>query len=773
MLKWSNYILAVFCLFWFVPDNLRAQDCSVIIRGQVLDESTGIPMEYADVFIQETRQGASADSLGYFKIEKVCPGRYHIQVSHIGCENENLYLELARDTFLYILLHHHAELLNEIAVHGSRQDNSTQIVNSISKEEISRESNKNFAELLEKIAGVSTLKNGSGISKPVIHGLYGNRIAIVNNGVIQAGQQWGNDHAPEIDPFMVDHLTVIKGAGALAYGGNGLGGIVLAENNPILPDPHLHGLINYIHQTNGRGHTINAQVQQHQSWASWRLSGTFKVAGDQKSPDYFLTNTGKKEKNLGVQIEKKWSDRWNSRFQYSLFNAQIGILRGSHIGNLSDLENAIGRPVPYFTSDKFSYRIESPRQSIQHHLVKLENKLFLKNDQVVSINYGGQLNQRKEFDVRRSGRSDLPALSLNQFNHFLEGIYNRAGNPGNLFKSGIQFNFSHNTNNPETGILPLIPDYQGFTGSAFGILQHQKNNSQWELGLRYDLKNIYAVTISQTLPRTINRYNLAFHNLNVSLGNKFQLDPAAHLTANLGYAIRSPEVNELFSFGLHQGVSGLEEGNTALRQEKSLKAITALDARVLNKFFFQVVGYWQYVNDYIYLQPRKEFRLTIRGAFPVFSYLQTDATIWGTDIMASCEWSKHFKSTAKMSLVSGQDIENHLPLIYMPPAQVQADLRYSFGQNGIASNSFLTFQAKRVFKQNRIESEQDFLDTPASYTLIGLEAGTSTSINHSRLKFSIQVDNLLNIKYRDYLNRLRYFSDEPGVNISFRANYSF
>lgn len=126
-----------------------------------------------------------------------------------------------------------------------------------------------------------------------------------------------------------------------------------------------------------------------------------------------------------------------------------------------------------------------------------------------------------------------------------------------------------------------------------------------------------------------------------------------------------------------------------------------------------------------------------------------------------------------MSLVYGQDIENHLPLIYMPPAQLHADLRYSFGQNGNTSNSYLTIQAKRVFKQNRIEAEQDFLDTPASYTLVGLEAGTGTSIGHSRLKFSIQVDNLLNIKYRDYLNRLRYFSDEPGVNISFRVNYSF
>jgi len=765
--------MAGICLLWNIPNSLVAQDCSVIIRGQVLDESTGIPMEYAGVYIQETKQGVSADSLGYFKLEKVCTGRYHIQVSHIGCENENLYIHLTRDTFLYILLHHHAELLNEIAVHGSRNDNSTQIVNSISKEEISRESNKNFAELLEKIAGVSTIKNGSGIAKPVIHGLYGNRIAIVNNGLIQAGQQWGNDHAPEIDAFMVDHLTVVKGAGALAYGGNGLGGIILAENNPISPDPHLHGLVNYIHQSNGRGHTVNAQVQQHRSWASWRLSGTFKAMGDHKTPDYFLTNTGKKEKNLGFQLEKKWSDQWNSRFQYSLFTAQIGILRGSHIGNLSDLESAIGRPIPFFTKDQFSYQTESPRQSVRHHLVRLENKLFLKNDQVISINYGGQLNERKEFDVRRSGRSDLPALSLNQFSHFLEGIYNKAGNPGNLFKTGAQFNFIVNTNDPETGILPLIPNYQGVTASLFGILQQQKDKAQWEMGLRYDLKSINAVTISKTLPRTINRYNPLFHNLNLSIGNKLQLEPRVNLTTNLGYVIRSPEANELYSFGLHQGVSGLEEGNPDLRQEKSLKAIASLDALAFKKLFFQVVGYWQYINDYIYLQPQKEYRLTIRGAFPVFSYLQTDASIWGFDMMATSEWNKHLKSTAKISLVSGQDRTNHLPLVYIPPPQVQADLQYSFGPNGVGSNSYLSLQGKQVFKQNRLEAGQDLLETPGAYALFSLEGGTGVSFNHSLLKFSFQVENLFNTTYREYLNRLRYFADEPGINISLRVNYSF
>ncbi|MDZ4708083.1 MAG: TonB-dependent receptor [Saprospiraceae bacterium] len=770
---WNKLILFLVFIQTSIPVVLKGQPCNLVIRGFISDESTGIPLEYATLFIQETKQGASADSLGYFVIKGICPGEYHIQISHLACETENLFIHLTQDTFLLLRLHHHAELLNEIAVHGSREDNSSQIINSLSKEDISKSSNKNLADLLEKIAGVSLIKNGSGISKPVIHGLYGNRISIVNNGLIQGGQQWGNDHAPEIDPFMADHLSVIKGVGALAYGGNGLGGIVLAESNPIPADPHLHGQANYIFQSNGRGHTLNTQFQRKQTWASWRLTGTLKLLGDHRTPDYYLTNTGKNEKNLGVQLEKKLSPRWSSRLYYSLFDTEIGILRGSHIGNVTDLEEAIGRSIPFFTRDEFSYPLESPRQDVLHHLLKLENKFFLHENEVFSFNYGSQLNRRQEFDVRRSGRSDVPALSLKQYSHFLEGVYNKSTAPGRLLKTGLQLTYVDNTNNPETGILPLIPDYQSYTASVFGILQQEKNKVQWEIGMRYDFKDIDAVTISKSLPRTIIRYHPVFHNLSGSIGGKFKFTPNIQLTTNLGYVLRSPEVNELFSSGLHQGVSGLEEGNPNLNQEKSIKAIVSLDASSHQKLFFQLVGYYHSIRDYIYLQPQPEFRLTIRGAFPVFSYLQTNAILAGTDFLCSYEFNKKFKWTSKFSFISGQDRSRQQPLVYMPGNQVQTDLTYSPGDRGHWSNPYFTVHGRYVFRQNRFETGQDFLSPPDGYSVFNLEGGTGIAIRHSILKLSIQLENVLNTVYRDYLNRLRYFADETGINANFRINYTF
>lgn len=766
-------LIALWSIFSGFTFTIFSQSCDLILRGIILDESTGIPLGYAGIYLQESKQGTTADSLGNFMIPKVCPGKYHIQVSHLGCETENLFLVLARDTSLVFMLHHHSELLNEIEVHGNKETNSTQIANSISKEEIAREANKNFTELLEKIVGVNSIKSGSGIAKPVIHGLYGNRITVINNGLVQAGQQWGNDHAPEIDPFMADHLSVIKGASALAYGGNGLGGIVLAEQNPIADDPHLHGQLNYIYQTNGHGHTLNAQLHQHQNWASWKLSGTFKLTGDQSAPSYFLTNTGRNENNIGLQVEKKWKAHFQSRLFYSLFDTEIGILRGSHIGNLSDLEEAVGRTVPFYTKTDFSYQIEAPKQTVQHHLVKLENKWLMNDHMILSINYGTQLNQRKEFDVRRSGRSELPALSLKQYAHFLEGISTNSISENTLLKTGIQINMVDNTNDPATGILPLIPDYRAWTTSAFGIWQKEYNKTQWELGFRYDFKDIYAVTISQTLPRSIIRYQPQFNNISTSIGNKYRFNQNLLWTTNLGLVWRSPEVNELFSFGLHQGVSGLEEGNPNLMQEKSIKLLMSLDASSGQKFFGQVLGYFQYIDNYIYLQPRDEFRLTIRGAFPVFNYVQTNASILGADMLCSFEWNKNLKTTLAASLVTGQDRNLDQPLIYMPAPLLKLDLNYSFPAKGQWANTFLNFHGKQVFRQNRYDINQDYLEPPSAYFLTAIEAGTSRMIHNTKLKFSITVENLFNTEYRDYLNRLRYFAAETGRSVNLRINYSF
>ncbi len=314
----NKYFLPFFLLI--CPLLVTAQNCAITISGQVLDKGTNAPLEYANIYIEESETGDVSDENGSFEIKKLCNGNYHFRISHIGCHTEHHFISVEKDTTLIFYLGHHSELLNEVEIHGHANENSNQISNSIDQNEIAQQSNKNLSDLIENIAGVSVLKSGGGISKPIIHGLYGNRISILNNEIVQSGQQWGNDHAPEIDPFIADHISVIKGAAALEYSGSSLGSIILVEMDKIKEDPHLHGTANYIFNSNGLGHTANVKLEKYSNWAAWRVIGTTKFQGDFKAPNYYLTNTGKREYNVAATLQKDFSPRWKGEFYYSFFH---------------------------------------------------------------------------------------------------------------------------------------------------------------------------------------------------------------------------------------------------------------------------------------------------------------------------------------------------------------------------------------------------------------------------------------------------------------------
>ena len=166
---------------------------------------------------------------------------------------------------------------------------------------------------------------------------------------------------------------------------------------------------------------------------------------------------------------------------YKYYGAEFGILRGSHIGNLSDLQAAFERSEPFYTDTIFSYSIDAPRQEVKHHQLKSALAFKLQTGEL-EINTALQRNQRREFDIRRSGRSVKPALSLLQYNLQNEAVWSLD----NKIEMGYQFSGKNNWNLPETGILPLLPNYTSFTNGVFRSYQIQDRNFKCETGARYD-----------------------------------------------------------------------------------------------------------------------------------------------------------------------------------------------------------------------------------------------------------------------------------------------
>jgi iron complex outermembrane receptor protein len=339
---------------------------------------------------------------------------------------------------------------------------------------------------------------------------------------------------------------------------------------------------------------------------------------------------------------------------------------------------------------------------------------------------------------------------------------------------GIQFDMIDNGNNPGTGVFPLLPNYRSYQTSAYWIVQNdQSKNWLYEFGARYSLKQLKVKRFTTTVPRTLEVLDHLFQNYAFSGGLKWKPNNHFKTNFNIGYLLRAPEVNELYSFGLHQGVSGIEEGSRELNSEKSLKALFSVDWNVREKVFLQALGYYQNIQDFIFLEPQSEFRLTIRGAFPVFSYKQTDASISGLDFLFKYEPQQHWTFLMKYAIVRGQDLTNDIGLINIPSDNISSSLTYNFNDGKKWTNNFISINSRYVFQQDRITDEQDFLLPPDAYFLLGFQAGTLRSLGESDLKISLRVENALNTTYRDYLNRLRYFADETGANVSLNLNWSF
>lgn len=766
-------LCALFLAFFF---HAYGQTCDVQLTGFVLDLSTDEPIPYANIYLKESQTGAVTDSVGYFVIGSLCPGDFHLSISHIGCETQELFVATNKDTALTIFLDHNGHMLSEVTIEQSSNTSSNQANTTLGSAAIESLVHLDIAAMMEGSAGVSLIKNGAGISKPVIHGLYGNRVTILNNGVAQSGQQWGVDHSPEIDPLVANSITVIKGVGALAYQGSSLGSVVLVEPNRIKKEPHVHGNAKYFFESNGRSNGLNLDVQQYGKHVAWRAVGTLKKSGDRHTPDYFLNNTGGEQANLALQLEKTWNYQWESDLYFSSFNASLGVLRGAHIGNLTDLSSALENETPLFTEPIFSYDIDAPRQQVNHHLIKAHTRFRpTQHEHFFDFSSAGQINNRKEFDVRRSGRSDIPALSLSQNTHFIEAKYHHYFKNNWKTISGVQATRTDNTNSPETGILPLIPDYISSEYGVYFLATKAWEKTTIDFGARYDFEQRNVAAISNSTPREILRYSTPYHNTSAMFGVKHNLGSKYKwvLNWNVGYANRNPEVNELYSNGLHQGVSGIEEGDPLLVPEQSLKTTLSLKKRLWERFGFEVLGYLQNISNYIFLNPQDEIRYTIRGAFPVFKYEQTNAIIGGVDLEATLRITKKLLFTGKYSFLQGHDQSNNLPLVFMPANSLLGTLRIPIPTLWKAENIEININNRYVFKQRNLLASQDFVEPPPAYYLLGASISAEQQIKKIRLKTFLRGENLLNQTYRDYLNRQRYFADDLGVNLVAGINVSF
>jgi iron complex outermembrane recepter protein len=450
----------------------------------------GTPAANASVYLSVNKRGMLTDSTGSFRLDNLCVANDDVEVKLIGYFDYEQQITISATEPLTVMLKENVTQLATVEVQGELLETEhAHNMTTMNEQQLAETAGKSLGESLKEIAGVNTIQSGPGIFKPVIHGVHSQRILILNYGIRQEGQQWGAEHAPEIDPFIASDITVIKDASSIKYGTDALGGVIVV-NPPELPETNtLGGSVQSVLQSNGRSGAFSGMIEggiaKLMGWG-WRVQGTLKRAGDYHTPDYSLTNTGVKELNfsgaLGYHHENKGLEIFFSRF-----SSELGILRGTSIGNVDDLEIAMLREPPQYTTD-FSYHIGEPRQEVDHNLLKINGHLKTKYG-LLRMQYGFQNNTRKEFDIRKGNLSAIPSINLELNSHTLESEFERSISPKSTLCVGVTGMLQSNYNIPGTQRIPFIPNFTNTSAGAFAISKFNFDRGSIDFGVRYDFRN--------------------------------------------------------------------------------------------------------------------------------------------------------------------------------------------------------------------------------------------------------------------------------------------
>ena len=768
------------------------------IHGIVRDSATRAPLHGAVVRLDGTKKGAVADRYGAFHFYDLHQDTVRLVVSYIGYATERVVVPLGegrKEVRLDIQMRSSSARQQEIQVTDERIAHSalpTQQARVLGSVEIDEHRGQTFADALTQVAGVTVLQTGPSLKKPMINGLTGTRLVLRNNNLVQEGQQWGIEHAPEIDAFSPSRITVVKGPAAVMFGPNAMGGVIDVESRPIRKDPGLHGEATVNLFSNGRQGAVGAFLETAQvagAPVALRLQGSTRLGGDAEAPDYVLNNTGVRELNASLTVEVG-DERLGLSTLASIFSTTLGIFSGAHIGNATDMLRAIQRGHPSSTRP-FSYDIGNPRQEITHTMISAKGHAQLSDDERLVLTLGHQVNDRSEFDghnVRIRGQGTDPVIraadSLARLQRALATpAMNLVLNTSSLDAS-LEHALSERVRgtvgissmwqlNERSGSVILIPDYRLWGIGAFAYESIMLDEVTVSAGIRYDVRDLKSRIINRAT-REATLQDRTWQNVSASLGALWAPVEGLTLTWNAASSWRPPQVNELYSNDVHHGSAYYEIGDSSLASERTLGSDVGLRYEA-NGLLIESSAFINRIGDYIMALPDPANpTVTIRGTFPTYRFTQMTARLFGGDLSLTVPLHERLNLYGQASFVRGDNLDLNEPLLFIPADRGRIGLHLHADDVGPVHDAYADVSVMGVRRQDRVVPGRDYAEPPAGYLRTDLSVGGVLTLPFGLpARLTLACTNLFNAAYREYLSQYRYFADDLGRNIILRFTTTF
>lgn len=709
------------------------------LHGVVRERDTGVPIPGARVSVIELSRGDLSGADGGFELLTLPPGRFTLVAERIGYATHRSTVEIFADRETEVVLDlvpspiQIPGLLISAGILGARPLESSRPVQAISGTTLDRRLDGTLAGTLAGIPGVAVAATGPATGRPVLRGLSGERVLLLEDGK-RMGDLSGSsgDHAVTSDPLEATRVEVVRGPSAFLHGSSALGGVVnvVREEIPSFRPAQTRGSasLNWIGVQRSFGAGGDVVVPAPHGWAL-KVQGSGRADGLLRTPEGLMPNTDghRWSGSLGAGVH---GDDWNAG------------------GSVRALSQRYGIPGGFVGSHPGGIEIRMRRQS-----ARVEGALVRSGSMLRRVEASGLFTRYAHEEIEAGGAIGTAfgvLAARGEVTAFHGGV--GAGHFGAL---GLRFDwedhaFGGELSTPDAGRIGVglvaVEELRGARWSAEG-------------GVRFDLTHLDVRRGEGPSGIGVIR-DRAFRSVSGGVGLGLEIVEGTRAGLSISRGFRTPEIQELYSSGPHLAAYSFDVGDPDL----PIEVATGVDLFLRwerPSARGELAVYSNRIEDFIY--PRATGR-TSRIDLPIFQQSSGDAWLSGWE--GSMEWSpvRGWAIEGSASSVRGTLRTEETPLPFIPPLSAEAGLRWEDTRRWVA------LRARGAGPQNRTAR---FETATAGWTVLDLAGGVQWT-NGGRLStLVLRLNNLLDRSYRNHLSRTRAILPEAGFGATLLLRHHF
>ncbi|MYA98928.1 TonB-dependent receptor [Candidatus Poribacteria bacterium] len=740
MLKKRPYLFVlvsgiIVCLLCYLKDSESASNTTWSLEGEVVETQSSTRLNGVTVRIKGLERRVRTDANGRFKFDTVPEGQQTLQILKVGYQRFEQVIDVNASTpYLKIALEALSFQMQTIRVHSSNRalsqfEETTDLV--LDEEELQRRLGMTLANTLADEMGISQRMMGRAIARPVIRGLGGDRLLILENGERTGDKSASSaDHAVSIDPTTAKGVEITRGPAALIYGSSTLGGVINVKSNhipQILPrrlDMHL----------TFQGESVNSGLTGTTGFTfpmgdfAGNVEWNRRLASDIQTPIGVLENTALSNVNFsgGASLIKPWGFIGASGSSY---RSDYGV-PGSPEGHINGVN------------------IELDKQRYEGQMEYRFNTTILEKVKLQTA-YTRYQHQEWESNGRLGVEFGLLTYNVSAMAHLLDNAI-----------AGVWWEYRDHA----TDGFYWTPHTREFALAGFYLNQRNFDKLTLQGAIRYDLRRSEpfrpgAVVRAGAVQRR------DFNGFSGAASGIYHWTDRLSTGATLMKTFRAPGIEELFSDGPHLAVYSYEIGNAELGPENGygteLFVKYADDRFRLNLALFrnQIQNYLVPTNS-----GEKEWGSGAAGWLWIYQYMGHDVVMDGAEIQIGGEVLPQVHLQLNMSYVNGTIQTNGRPLERVPPLNGKFVISYT------PAPLHLYVASRFSGSQTRLGEFEEPTDNYLVYDI-----GSYLNFSWWQLENMVvfEIENLFDITYREHLSRIKEAMPEPGRNLKLLYKLNF